>query len=149
MLSLLAEVRGIQRHTRRCMPLLVDENIFYRVFKLMHGISTSGWDVRQWLCSLPLLYGVWHPYKYCVLAVYRAFFPIFAILETTCTEVGRVVNGKRKVLHIEKLVCCLLLLRHKISARAQSAMVPNTGDVNAACSQQGTCRMKKINRSYN
>ena len=104
------------------MPLLVDENIHYRLLKLMHGTASATYDVRLWMCSLPVLYGVWHPYKYCVLAVYRAFFPIFALLETTSPEVGRIVNGRRKVLHIEKLVAALILLRHKISARAQSAI---------------------------
>ena len=92
LLQLLSEVRVVQRHTRKNLPLLVDENIYYRVFKLMHGISTAGFDVAQWLCSVPLIYGVWHPYKYCLLAVYRAFFPIFVLLETTCSDPGKLVS---------------------------------------------------------
>ena len=92
------------------------------------------YDVRLWLGSMPLLYGIWHPYKYCLLAVYRAFFPLFAVLETTSLESGRVLNGKRKLLYIEKIVAALLLLRHKVSDRAQSAIA---GLVNDGTSGEG------------
>ena len=104
------------------MPLVVDENIHYRMLKFMHAQSSAAYDVRLWLRDLPVLYGVWHPYKYCVLAVYRTFFPIFALLETTSPLIGKEIGGTRKVLHIEKLVACLLLLRHKISSRAKAAL---------------------------
>ena len=95
----------------------MDENIHYRILKLMYGQSTSAYDVGMWLESLPLLYGVCHPYKYCLMAVYRSFFPIFALLELNSAEEGREIRGHRKVLHIEKMVAALLLIRHKVSAR--------------------------------
>lgn len=122
LLELVQELRQLQASTGFCAPLLVDENIHYRLLKLMHGTATAGYDFRQWMCSLPVLYGVWHPYKFCLCAVYRVFFPIFALLETTSPEEGKSVNGKRKVLHIEKMVATLLLLRHKISDRAKSSL---------------------------
>ena len=104
------------------MPVLVDMNIHYRLLKMMHCTSTAMHDFGLWMCSLPLVYGVWHPYKYCVVAVYRCFFPIFAILETTCVETGRTISGLRRVLHMEKMVLGLLLLRHKIVDRARNAL---------------------------
>ena len=122
LVRLVQELRGIQRHTRRSTPLLVDENIHYRLLKLMHGCSTTMYDFRMWMASFPVLYGVWHPYKYCLSAIYRVFFPIFAILETTSPEVGNQLNGRRKVLHIEKLVLVLLLLRHKIADRIAASL---------------------------
>ena len=111
------------RMTRKTLPMLVDENIHYRLSKLLYGSSSAQFAFGQWLSELPLLYGVWHPYKYCVLSVYRCFFPIFALLETTTPEEGRTISGVRRVLHIEKLVLTLLLLRHKIAERARSALV--------------------------
>ena len=108
------------------MPLVVDENIHYRVLKLMYGSATRSFDVALWLGSLPILYGVWHPYKYCLMAVYRMFFPIFALLEVTTAEAGREIRGHRKILHMEKMVAALLLVRHKVSDRAQS-YIANTG----------------------
>ena len=94
--------------------MLVDMNIHYRVLKFMHGESTVGYDFRQWLCSLPLLYGVWHPYKYAVLQVYKAFFPIFVHLEFGDLTLGQEVRCFRKVLHVEKLICGLLLVQHLV-----------------------------------
>ena len=104
------------------MPMLVDMNIHYRLLKLMHGSSTAQYDFGMWMFSLPVLYGVWHPYKYCVQAVYRVFFPIFVLLETTDVQVGKSVSGVRRILHIEKMVLALLLLRHKVVARAQNVL---------------------------
>ena len=130
LLHLVEEIRAVQRHTGNQLPMLVDENIFYRLLKFMHGTSTREFDCRLWMSSLPLLYGVWHPYKYCLLSVYRAFFPLFALLETTDIAEDRVINGKRRILHIEKSVASLLLLRHKNSELASNAL---RGDA-AACS---------------
>ena len=104
------------------MPLIVDENIHYRILKFIHSHASKSWDVALWLRGLPVLYGVWHPYKYCLLAVYRVFFPIFALLETTSPCVDKEINGLRKVLHIEKLVAGLLLIRHKVAARATACL---------------------------
>ena len=123
------EIHQLQRRTGLSVPLLVDENIHYRLLKLMYGTSTSAFDFKQWMCSLPLLYGVWHPYKYCLSAVYRMFFPIFALLETTTPEVGKSLCGKRKVLHIEKMCAVLLLLRHKISDRALKSLNSEGDDI--------------------
>ena len=97
-------------------------NIHYRLLKLMHGSSMANYDFSLWMCDLPVIYGVWHPFKYCVLAVYRCFFPIFALLETTSADIGRAISGVRRVLHIEKMVLALLLLRHKIVDRARNAL---------------------------
>ena len=104
------------------MPMLVDMNIHYRLLKLMHGSSTANFDFGLWMFSIPVVYGVWHPYKYCVLAVYRCFFPIFVLLETTDSHVGKSVSGIRRVLHIEKMILALLLLRHKVVDRAQNVL---------------------------
>ena len=105
---------------------MVDENIHYRLLKLMHGASTAMYDFRLWMCSFPILYGIWHPYKYCVSAVYRMFFPIFALLEVTTAECGREIRGHQKLLHIEKMVAALLLIRHKVSARADGYLNPQS-----------------------
>ena len=103
--------------------MVVDENIQYRVLKLIYGQATTRFDVGLWLGDLPVLYGCWHPYKYCLLAVYRMFFPIFALIEVTLAEEGKEIRGHRKVLHIEKMVAGLLLIRHKVSERAQPYIV--------------------------
>lgn len=58
-----------QRTQCRVAPLLVDENIHYRVFKLAWSTPFQKWDVPRFLQTTPPLYGIWHAYKYCVLQV--------------------------------------------------------------------------------
>ena len=50
-------------------PVLVDENIHYRLHKLAWSEPFLRWDVLQFLKVVPPLFGVWHAYKYCVIQV--------------------------------------------------------------------------------
>ena len=68
-------------HVRRPMPLLADENICYRVWKMAFSKSTQAWDVAGFLRDLPVLYGVWHPYKYVLEVVHRRFLSLFVYLQ--------------------------------------------------------------------
>ena len=77
-------------NVRRPMPLLVDENIAYRVWKMAYCRLTTQWDVHAFTKDLPLLYGVWHPYKHVLELVYRRFLPLFAYLQK-----GRMAPGDR------------------------------------------------------
>ena len=52
-------------------PVLVDENIHYRLHKLAWSEPFLRWDVPQFLQVVPPLFGVWHAYKYCVIQVAR------------------------------------------------------------------------------
>ena len=52
-------------------PVLVDENIHYRLHKLAWSEPFLRWDVPKYLEVVPPLYGVWHAYKYCVVQVAR------------------------------------------------------------------------------
>ena len=120
LVQLMQEIRSVQLHTRRALPVLVDMNIHYRLMKLLYSVNTMHLDMRMWLSAFPLLYGVWHPYKYCVQMVFRKFFPIFILLESTDHTVGKELSCQRKVLHVEKLVAALLLMRHRIRDRIQA-----------------------------
>ena len=52
-------------------PVLVDENIHYRLQKLAWSEPFARWDVVRFLAVVPPLFGVWHAYKYCVVQVAR------------------------------------------------------------------------------
>ena len=52
-------------------PVLVDENIHYRLHKLAWSEPFLRWDVPRYLEVVPPLFGVWHAYKYCVIQVAR------------------------------------------------------------------------------
>ena len=55
------------------MPVLSDVNIFWRPQKLMHSVSYAACDVANALVDHPLLFGVWHAYKHCLLRVHAVF----------------------------------------------------------------------------
>ena len=61
------------------------------------------WNVPQLLLGFPLVYGVWHSYKYCVELIYRAFVPFIKFLEQgNNIQVGSILPRKVKVIHMEK-----------------------------------------------
>ena len=57
LLNLLQLTRDLAQHTRPVVPVLCDENIHYRICKMMYGEKTTGWNVWLFLRSHPLLYG--------------------------------------------------------------------------------------------
>ena len=63
--------RIAERTEYRVAPVLVDENIHYRMFKLCWATPFTRWQVCSFLRTVPPLYGVWHAYKYCVVQVAR------------------------------------------------------------------------------
>ena len=57
----------------------------------------------------------WHPYKQAVTLVFRAFFPIFAVLDSTgMPSLGTPLRTTRKLLYMEKLMAALLLCAHSV-----------------------------------
>ena len=111
--ELLEFVRGLeclQVKTRRTVPFLIDMKIFYALLKMSFGASYAPWQVDQFLLGHPLLYGVWHPYKYSVEITYKAFAPIIKFLEQGWDlKAGAVVPMKVKLRHMEKTIVGLFL----------------------------------------
>ena len=58
LVRLVLDMRELQAHTRRCLPLLVDCDIHYRLLKLMYSPRYVHLNVRERLREHPLLYGV-------------------------------------------------------------------------------------------
>ena len=52
------------------LPILVDIDIFHSCQKLLYSSTYNAWDVQAWLRPHPLLFGLWHAYKHCVVQVY-------------------------------------------------------------------------------
>ena len=66
------------------------------------------------------MYGIWHGYKHTLTVMYRAFLPLLANLECTgAPVVGGRVCGKRRIVTMEKMVACLLLVRPRVQDRLQ------------------------------
>ena len=115
LLRLMVEVRQLQRHVGQCLPLLVDEKIHYTLGRMMYSQSHAARDAISWLAEVPLLYGVWHPYKHTLHVLHRAFFPLFALLESAGSpHIGQVFSCQRKVAYLEKLYAALLLAAPRV-----------------------------------
>ena len=125
--ELLDFVRGLeclQVRTRQTVPFLIDMKIFYALLKMLFGASYAPWHVDLFLLGHPLLYGVWHPYKYSVQITYKAFAPIVKFLEQGWDlKAGAVVPMKVKLRHMEPLLVCSwleLLTKHGLIAPPRS-----------------------------
>ena len=134
LVEVLRDLLRLQRRVGGSLPVLVDEKVHYAVMRMMHSRMLSQLDVGGWLCQMPVLYGVWHPYKQCVTVVYRTFFPVFALLECT----GRVTVGararlNRKLLYMEKMVAALLLCAHEAIPLVMTALHGRHGEYVQGC----------------
>ena len=110
---------------------MVDEKIHYAVCRMMYARSYVRYDVLGWLRAVPLLYGVWHPYKQSLHVVYRAFLPLFALLECTGQPVvGDELCAQRRVLYLEKLVAALLLAAPALRGRIEETRPTYKGSRN-------------------
>ena len=111
----------MQVKTRRTAPFLIDMKIFYALLKMSFGASYAPWHVDQFLLGHPLLYGLWHPYKYSVEITYKAFAPIIKFLEQGWDlKAGAVVPMKVKLRHMEKSIVGLFLVTAANKARLDS-----------------------------
>ena len=68
-------MHDLQARNNRVFPVLVDEQIHYRLMKLLDSVSDSAYRVNTWLIRTRPLYGVGHPDKYALTFWYRSFFP--------------------------------------------------------------------------
>ena len=111
----------LQVKTRRTVPFLIDMKFCYALLKMSFGASYAPLHVDQFLLGHPLLYGVWHPYKYSVEITYKAFAPIIKFLEQGWDlKAGAVVPRKVKLRHMEKTFVGLSLATAANKARLDS-----------------------------
>ena len=48
----------------------------YRIFKFLYGAKNQRWKMRAYLRYVPVVYGVWHAYKFVVTHTFPVFWPI-------------------------------------------------------------------------
>ena len=109
LLNLLQFTRDLAQHTRPVVPVFSDENIHYRICKIMYGEKTTSRNVRLFLRSHPILYGFWHAYRVCVTQTFRSFWPIMTFFRKGLLRSGDTVPCFPKLVTMEITVGALLL----------------------------------------
>ena len=109
LLNLLQFTADLAQHTRPIVPVLCDENIHYRICKMMYGEKTTRRNVRLFLRSHPILYGFWRAYKFCVTQTLCSFWPIVNFLRKGSLRSGENVSCFPKLITMEITVGGLML----------------------------------------
>ena len=121
---------------RSPLPVLVDLNLYYRFMKLAYGLGYVRWRVRHDMRFCPPLFAVWHAYKYCCMAVFRAFHAQYVFLLHGTVQPGDRFPTAPRLRSIELLFAAVLLvstqerqelralvtLRHRQVRQAQIAL---------------------------
>jgi hypothetical protein len=118
LLHILEMAGQFQERTSLTMPLMVDENIHYRILRMLYGRPFIGYDVHHHLSSMPLLFGIWHAYKHTLLVVFRVFFPVLGLLEVDGLQprTGECTT-QRKVEFLERMYAALILATPTVMPR--------------------------------
>ena len=79
---LLKFVVSLQQKSNRVLPMLIHMKIFYSVAKMLYASTYDVYKLHNVLCYCPMVYRVWHVYKFCCEAVYRKFFSLCTSLSS-------------------------------------------------------------------
>ena len=63
------------------IAVMCDQNVYYRIFKILYGRTYMSINFRNYLSKTPLLHGMWHSYKMVVRAMYNRFLPMMVWFE--------------------------------------------------------------------
>ena len=113
LLNLLHFAKDTAQQTNRALPLLVDENIHHRILKFLYGARNQRWNMRAYLRYVPVVYGVWHAYKFVVTQTFRVFWPILTYLRKGLLRPGSTVLSYPKLIVMEKTIAALMLATPK------------------------------------
>ena len=140
LLQPVVDLSCVEHRTRHCVPLLVDMKIHFALLKLCYGAAYGPWNV-------PLVYGVWHSYKYCVELIYRAFLPFIKFLEQgNSLQVGSILPRKVKVILMEKTLLGLMLATSSNRGRVEervAALLSSQRDL-TPIQRKGLCMLLAV-----
>ena len=107
-------LRDVQRHTNGIMPRLVDDNIYYRICKIVYGQSYARQNLGTLLGRPPPTDAIWHAYKCAVTRCYSAFFPPMMYIVHGKLPEGHEIPTTCKHIVMERLFASLLVVAIKL-----------------------------------
>ena len=90
--------------------MLIDMKIFYSVAKRLYSSTYDVYKLHNVLRYCPMVYGIWHAYKYCCEAVYRKFFSLCTFLSSSPQSLDTDVESHPKLIWKERLFMSPLLV---------------------------------------
>jgi hypothetical protein len=120
-------------------PILMDENLHYRLLRLRWSEHTNQYDVHTFMNRVPILFGVWHAYKYAAVQTFRAFHPIIAILMRGDVAVGESFPVAPKLRTIELMFAAILLLPQEVKRAVHHSRLQRESALNRVEQRLRTC----------
>ena len=106
---LLQTMADIHKHTETPFPMVVDENINYRIIKLCYSSTYASRELRILLTKCPPIFGLWYPYEHSVTLTYRLFWSLFVSITHGSLGAGVQVPALPNLISLERVVACLLV----------------------------------------
>ena len=114
LLNLLQFARDTAQQTNRVLPQLADQTIHYRILTFLYGAKTQQRNICGYLHYVPVVYGVWHVYKYVVTHTFRVFWPILIYLRKGLLPPGSTILSYPKLIVMGKTIAALMLATPRI-----------------------------------
>ena len=102
--ELVAIVRTLcetQAHTRRDLPVCCDMKVHLQLLRVLYSVTYERYHMHQLMFSLPLHYGIWYPYKYYAILIWRKFYPLLNCLLRADLKIGDEVVCHGKLVYME------------------------------------------------
>ena len=139
LLNLWQFAKDTAQQTNRVLPLLVEENIHYRMVTFLYAAKNQRWNMSANLRYVPVVYGVWHAYKFVVTHMFWVFWPILTYLQEGLLRPGSTILSYPKLIVMEKTIAALMLATAMIlrpyrrKAQVETAISgPDTAHANRA-----------------
>ena len=114
LLNSLHFAKDTAQQTNGVPPLLVDENIHYRILRFLYRAENQRWNMCAYLGYIPVVYNVLHAYKSVVTHTFRVFWPILTYLRKGLLRPGSTILSYPKLIVIEKAIAALMLATPRI-----------------------------------
>ena len=76
---------------------------------MLYGAKNQRWNMHAYLRYVPVVYDVWHAYKFVVTQTFRVFWPIVTYLRKSLLRPGSTILSYPKLIVMEKPIAAVML----------------------------------------